>query len=249
MQVIRKQRRWSALSVSGSFPVPTSVPVPSSSPVLPSTLISTQIKSKPKIPILPFSVPPSPSHSHSNTPSSSRPASTFTTPRISPRIPTTQVKVDPDSLISSFLSSTQQKIKKSSSTSPTVPQQIPLQSTSSSLIPPAPVPKPSRRRSSPKTPSSPRNLPLCLPPNRTPRQKELLRLQAKEQIKEVTRERTRVRIDETMGASSASLTREEILRKNINLPSDGNSVLTDENISQQIIYYREKKNVLDLWNT
>ena len=76
--------------------------------------------------------------------------------------------------------------------------------------------------------------------------KEKIKEEIKEEIKEKTRERTKVRIDETRRSSSTSPTKEEILRKKIDFPSDESTILTDENISRQITYYREKKTVLDL---
>ena len=76
--------------------------------------------------------------------------------------------------------------------------------------------------------------------------KEEKKEEINEEIKEKTRERTKVRIDETRRSSSTSPTKEEILRKKIDFPSDESTILTDENISRQITYYREKKTVLDL---
>ena len=76
--------------------------------------------------------------------------------------------------------------------------------------------------------------------------KEEKKEEIKEEIKVKTRERTKVRIDETRRSTSRSPTKEEILRKKIDFPSDESTILTDENISRQITNYREKKTVLDL---
>ena len=216
-------------------PIPIMVPVPLPVPVAVPVAVPKKIKIKMKIniPTLPISVSNSPSPS----PSSSRPASTFTSPRMSPKNSNIFSKKKNVSLMSSFMSSSHNS-SKSTSNSPTASNHT-LPSISSPLIPPPPFSRPSRRRSSPKTTVSPRHQIQCQPPPvRTVQQKEFIG----EQSNEITNEQTKKTEIESSISKMKNLAASPTRNLSVEEPPDS----MDDNISEQILYYRKKKSVLDL---